>query len=58
MDKYVTRIGVKTWVVAEHLDFDKYFQKPTALHLQNHGTHALSPRFLQTSQLFVRHNEV
>ena len=47
-----------TWVVTEHLDFDKYFEKPTELHLQSQGTHVLSPNLLVTSQLFVRYNEV
>jgi len=47
-----------TWVIAEHLDFDKYFEKPTSHYLQNHGMHVLSSKTLQTSQLYVRYNEV
>jgi len=43
-----------TWVIAEHLDFDKYFEKPTSHYLQNHGIHVLNPLVLQTSQLLVR----
>jgi len=45
-------------VVAEHLDFDKYFEKPTSPYLQNHGTHVLNPLVLQTSQLLIRYNEI
>jgi len=58
IDAYIKRIKVLTWVIAEHLDFDKYFEKPTSPYLQNHGTHVLNPLVLQTSQLLIRYNEI
>ena len=47
-----------TWVIAQHLDLDKYFEKPTSHYLQNHGIHTLTESLLQTSQIFIRYNEI
>ena len=49
---------MNTWVIAEHTDFEKYFEKPTTFYLQNHGIHVLNELILQTSQLHVRHNVI